>query len=194
MLRGGDELGQTQSGNNNAYCQDNPTSWIDWDLNPEQKSLLEFVRQVVRIRHRQPVLQRRTFFQGRSIRGKEVKDITFFDPSGKEMTDQAWTAGFVRCLGIRLAGDMIEEKDERGNRIVGDTLLLLFNGHHETVQFTFPAVPSDCSWQLLVDTSEPALQPHVIRRGVRFENKARSTALFRVGKDSEWLEDQKANA
>jgi len=194
MLRGGDELGQTQNGNNNAYCQDNPTSWVHWDLNPEQKALLEFVRRVIRIRTEQPTLQRRTFFQGRSIRGKEVKDITFLEPSGNEMTDQAWSAGFVRSLGIRLAGDMIEEKDESGNQIIGDTLLLLFNGHYEAVQFSFPPVPNNYSWELLVDTAEPDMIPHVIRHGVRFELKGRSTALFRSGKDSEWTESQKSNA
>ena len=167
---------------------------MPWDLNPENKALLEFVRTLIQIRHKQPTLQRRTFFQGRSIRAKEVKDITFLEPSGKEMTDKAWSADFVRCLGMRLAGDMIEEKDERGNRIVGDTLLFMFNAHHETVEFTFPAVPSNCSWELLVNTAETALEPRVIRRGVRFELKGRSTALFRVGKDAEWTEGQKANA
>jgi len=193
MIRGGDELSQTQDGNNNAYCQDNPISWIHWDLNSEQKKFLEFVKQIIQIRHQQPVLQRHTFFQGRSLRGKDVKDITFLDPSGNEMTDQSWAADFVRCLGIRLAGDMIEEQDEKGNRIVGDTLLILLNGHFEAIQFTLPALPPYQSWQLLLDTSEVAMRPHPIRRGVRFELKGRSTALFRARRDSERRGSSRSN-
>jgi len=182
MLRGGDELSQTKDGNNNTYCQDNPISWLHWDLNAEQKSFLEFVRKMIRLRREHPTLQRHTFFQGRALRGGGVKDISFLDPSGNEMTDPSWAADFVRCLGIRLAGDMIEEEDDMGNRIVDDTLLILLNGHFETIQFALPSIPAHSSWEMLMDTSEPDRQSRVIRRGVRFDLKGRSTVLFRVGR------------
>ncbi|MBV8159590.1 MAG: glycogen debranching protein GlgX, partial [Acidimicrobiia bacterium] len=109
MLRGGDELGQTKNGNNNTYCQDNELTWLNWELNAEQAAFLDFVRRVARLSLEQPVFQRRKFFHGRKIRGTEVKDVTWYDPSGEEMPDSAWDAGFVRCLGVRWAGDVIPE-------------------------------------------------------------------------------------
>ncbi len=184
MILGGDEFGHSQKGNNNAYCQDNEISWLNWDLNPDQKALREFVRQVIQLRKNEPALHRRTFFQGRSIRGKDVKDISFFEPSGKEMPDEAWASDFVRCLGIRLAGDAIEEMDELGNRVVGDTLFLLLNAHHETIPFTLPPIPQSHDWEVVLDTSEVDLKPHLMRRGVLFELKGRSTAMLRVSKKS----------
>src|SRR5690606_35363397 len=134
MLRGGDEIGHTQRGNNNAYCQDNEISWLGWELNAEQRDLLEFVKRVARIWKQHPVLQRRRFFQGRSIRGSDVKDVSWITPNGEEMSDQDWTS-FVKCLGMRLAGDLMEEVDERGRRIEDATVLVLLNAHHETIPF-----------------------------------------------------------
>ena len=188
MLRGGDELSQTQNGNNNAYCQDNDISWTHWNLSTEQKNFLDFCRMLIRIRKSQPTLQRRTFFQGRELRGKHIKDITFLDPSGQEMNDQAWAADFVRCLGMLLAGDMIEEVDEAGNRVTGDTLLLLFNAHHETILFTLPPVATGQAWVRMIDTSETDTVAHRIRRGVRYEIKGRSLALLRSHKTADLKE------
>ena len=128
MLCHGDELGRTQQGNNNAYCQDNELTWLDWDLTDEQKALCEFIAELVHFRLAQPVLRRRKFFQGRSIRGG-VKDVAWFAPDGREMTDEAWNADFVRSLGMLLSGDAIDEVDERGEPIIGDTLLVLLNAH-----------------------------------------------------------------
>ena len=122
--------GRRQNGNNNAYCQDNELSWLDWTLNPNQRDFLGFVRRVIRIWREHPVLQRRRFFQGRSIRGSNVKDVSWILPSGAEMGDHDW-AGFVRCFGMRLAGDRVDEVDERGRRIEGDTILMVLNAHHE---------------------------------------------------------------
>jgi len=101
------------------------------------------------------VLQSRKFFQGRSIRGADIKDLTWLEPTGQEMNDEAWDAGFVRCLGVRLAGDLIQDLDERGQRIVGDTLLVLFNAHHELIQFTLPEEP----WELVLDSWEGQEEP-----------------------------------
>lgn len=125
MILGGDEFGRTQQGNNNAYCQDNPITWFDWNLTADQKELLEFARTLVHFRRSSPVLKRRKFFQGRRIRGSEIKDISWFSPAGREMTDEEWNSDFVRCLGMRLAGDAITERDPRGHAVTGDTLLIL---------------------------------------------------------------------
>src|SRR6185295_1682576 len=102
MICGGDEIGRTQRGNNNAYCQDNELSWHNWKLDRPARELLAFVRQLFTLRQQHPVLRRRRFFQGRRIRGSEVKDIAWFNPDGKEMTDEEWNQGFVRTLGMRL--------------------------------------------------------------------------------------------
>src|SRR6185369_837523 len=110
MISHGDELGRTQQGNNNAYCQDNDISWINWDLTSEQKALCEFVRQLVHFRLSEPALRRRKYFQGRSIRGG--KDVAWLAADGREMTDEAWNADFVRSIGMLLSGNAIEEVDE----------------------------------------------------------------------------------
>ncbi len=147
MICGGDEMGRTQKGNNNAYCQDNAISWFHWDLTPEQKDLLKFTQYVARFLMSQPVLTRRRFFLGRSIRGEEVKDISWFGPDGKEMSDHTWNDPFVRYLGVRLSGTEIDEVDEYGNPMVGDTLLLLFNAHHESVPFVLPKHSHKERWE-----------------------------------------------
>jgi glycogen operon protein len=135
-MLGGDELGHSQDGNNNTYCQDNELTWIDWELDERQKQFLDFTRKLLFIRRSQPVLHRRKFFLGRAIRGSEIKDISFFNPSGQEMSDEDWNSGFVKCLGVRLAGDLINDENERGEPIVGETLLMLLNGHWEPIPFT----------------------------------------------------------
>ena len=155
MICGGDEFGHTQNGNNNAYCQDNELTWLRWDLDAEQQQFLDFVRRVSRIAREQPVFQRSSFFQGRSIRGSDIKDISFFEPAGDDMSDGAWNAGFVKCLGMRLAGDLIGDLDERGEPILGETLLLLFNAHHETIPFTLPETRAEHHWESLLDTTMP---------------------------------------
>jgi glycogen operon protein len=157
MICGGDELSHSQKGNNNTYCQDNELTWLNWELNPQQQEFLEFVKLASRIRRENSVFQRRKFFQGRKIRGSDIKDLSWFDPNGGEMTDEAWDAGYVRCLGMRLAGDVIAEVDERGEKVVGDTLLLLLNAHHEPIPFVLPAAREGHHWEVILDT---ALSPN----------------------------------
>jgi isoamylase len=177
MLCGGDEMGHTQKGNNNTYCQDNELSWLNWDLTAEQIKLLEFTRRVIQIRKQQPVLHRPRFFQGRLIRGKEVKDLMFIDPSGQEMNDEAWNAGFVRCLGMRMAGEAKENgRDKDGNQT--SDLLLLLNAHHDKILFNLPEPAFDQRWECLVDTADGNTTNRLIRRGVRYELKGRSAALL----------------
>ncbi len=154
MLLAGDELGRTQQGNNNAYCQDNEISWIHWDLNDRQKELLAFARRVLDIYRRQPVFHRRRFFHGMAIEGAEAPDIAWLNPDGQEMTNDAWSKSFVRCLGVQLFGEHIDV-DERGEEISGDTLLLLFNADHDlTIPFTLPDLDENHVWELLLDSAD----------------------------------------
>jgi glycogen operon protein len=153
MMCAGDEFGRTQRGNNNAYCQDNEISWLDWGLNREQAELLAFVRDLVRLRMSHPALHRRTFFQGRSGRGQRVTDILWFDPAGREMTDATWNAPQARALGAMLAGDAIAEIDDRGAPVRDDTLLILLNADAAPVRFTLPSSAAGRAWACLVDTA-----------------------------------------
>ncbi|HLQ45091.1 MAG TPA: glycogen debranching protein GlgX, partial [Planctomycetaceae bacterium] len=125
MISGGDELSHTQQGNNNAYCQDSELSWLNWELSPRQQEFLDFCRRVVAVWRDHPVFQRRHFFQGRSIRGSEVRDIVWLTSSGKQMTDADWHSDTARCLGVCLDGDLIDEANERGEQITDSTMLLL---------------------------------------------------------------------
>jgi glycogen operon protein len=156
MLQAGDEIERTQWGNNNAYCQDNEISWLDWDLDESKREMLRFTRHLIKLFNEHPVLRRRKFFQGRKIRGSEVKDLSWFRPDGLEMAEEDWHNGAARCLGVRLAGDAIDEVDERGNRVVDDTLLIILNAHHEPVPFVLPAHRADVRWALLLDTAQPS--------------------------------------
>jgi glycogen operon protein len=182
MLLAGDEFGRTQLGNNNAYCQDNEISWIDWKLDRPRRELLDFTRFLIRLREEHPVLRRRHFFQGRRIRGSEVKDLVWFRPDGKEMSDEDWNNPEMRCFGLRLAGDAIEELDERGNRIVDDSLLILLNAHHEPVPFTLPAHRRKVRWEIVFDTCESSVdrRKRLIRGGEIYDLRDRSLAVLRL--------------
>jgi glycogen operon protein len=157
MLCGGDEMGRTQRGNNNAYCQDNEISWLHWDLDERDQDLLEFTRRVATLRREHPVFRRRHFFQGRKIRGSELEDIRWLRPDGREMEDEEWNSD-VRSFGILLGGDAMMEWDEQGERVEDDTFLLLFNGAPEPVAFTLASTPTPANWEVVVDTSRRAVE------------------------------------
>jgi isoamylase len=180
MISGGDEIGRTQQGNNNAYCQNNEISWTDWRLSPPQKEFLEFARRVIGIWKDHPVLRRRKFFQGRRIRGAEVLDIAWLDPSGREMTDETWNSPDVRSLGVRLNGDAIDEVDERGERIVSDTVLLLFNAGGSPIAFVLPPTSPLERWETLIDTTDPSHPPRRLRAGDRYQLCAHSMAALKL--------------
>jgi isoamylase len=156
MICGGDEMGRTQLGNNNAYAQDNRISWFDWKLDENERALLDFTRKLVQLRREEPVLRRRKFFQGRQIRGSEVKDLTWFRADGQEMTDEDWSSR-AKSLGLRLAGDAIDEQDETGSRIIGDTLFIMINNAENGVNFTLPRFSPnmEACWETMFDTSRP---------------------------------------
>ncbi|MBA3544287.1 MAG: hypothetical protein H0T83_07605 [Chthoniobacterales bacterium] len=182
MLTAGDEWARTQQGNNNAYCQDNEISWLNWNLEEDQKELLEFTRSLIRLRHEHPVFRRPKFFQGRRIRGSEIRDVMWFNPGGNEMSDDEWNSPFVRCLGMLLSGDTIDVQSFEGEPIRDDTFLLVINAHHEPLQFVLPGQKA-VTWQLLLDTASEdgfCRQPQDSQSGDEMEIKNRSTILLKL--------------
>jgi isoamylase len=153
MIAAGDEMGKTQGGNNNAYCQDNELSWLDWSLDDRRRALLGFTRRLVRLRLDQPVLQRRRFFSGRQLWDSSVKDLAWFRPDGVEMTEEDWRQPSARSVAFLLGGDSIAGVDEQGQRIVGDTLLVLANAWHEPVTYVLPEIEWGREWEILLDTA-----------------------------------------
>src|SRR5437867_772447 len=152
MLLAGDEIGRTQKGNNNAYCQDNEISWVDWAIDAERERLLEFVRNMLYVRRTHPVFRRRHFFQGRPLHDTEVKDIAWLKPDGAEMTPEEWSQDFARCLGVYLAGDALDEADGRGRPVTDENFLVLFNAHHELIPFRRPRLGA-AQWLAVLDTA-----------------------------------------
>lgn len=153
MLRGGDEFGASQQGNNNAYCQDNEISWFNWSMEPWAQQLLEFSRKLIHFRRAHPIFHQPSFFQGRDIRGGGQKDITWINADGKEMTDEAWQTDYAKVIGMLLGGDSIAVKDYFGEPIRDETFLLFFNAHHEDVKIKLPG-SRDVTWRLILDTSD----------------------------------------
>ncbi|MBI4345861.1 MAG: hypothetical protein HY553_03335 [Elusimicrobia bacterium] len=174
MLLAGDEFGRTQRGNNNAYCQDNELSWLDWSRTPDGRSLLQFVERLVKLRLSEAVLHRRRFFQGRAVRG--IPEISWHDPSGAPMTDEGWGRPDGRCFGLCLAGGKIDV-GERGEPVVGHTLLILMNAHDHAVPFILPACGVS-RWSRMIDTSEPDGPNGVFEPGKAFTVRPRSVAIF----------------
>ena len=180
MLLAGDEMGRTQQGSNNAYCQDNEISWVNWALSNDDQQFLAFVQRVITLRREHPVFRRRNFFQGRAIRGSQIKDINWLKPDGQEMSDDEWDHDFAHCLGVYLSGDAMEERDGRGRPIKDDNFLLLFNSHHQGAPFQLPDIGKTSVWQALLDT-QSADEPEAERKfkgGDIYPLEARSLALL----------------
>ncbi len=156
MLLAGDELGRTQRGNNNAYCQDNDISWVDWTAQDGGADLLEFAQAVAALRRQHPVFRRRRFFRGPNAAATDGPgDIAWLTPSGREMTDADWKTGYAKALGVFLNGDAITEPDPRGERVRDDTFLLLFSAGSEPVRFILPPLRFGESWERVLDTMTP---------------------------------------
>ncbi|MDQ6656978.1 MAG: glycogen debranching protein GlgX [Actinomycetota bacterium] len=153
MIAHGDEMGRTQQGNNNTYCQDSPLSWVDWDHQDE--ALVEFAASVARLRKHHPTFRRRRFFDGTPARrGDEPQpDIVWFAPSGVAMSDQDWDSGFGRSVAVYLNGNAIRGRDMRGSVVVDDSFLLMFNAHDAPLQFTLPASKFAAAWRIVIDTN-----------------------------------------
>jgi isoamylase len=179
MISGGDEIGRTQGGNNNAYCQDNETSWYDWQLDDERRSLLAFTRRLIAVRRDHPNLRRARFFRARPIRGREVRDIMWLRHDGEQMNDHDWANAATSSLAIFFAGQGVDEVDERGSLIVDDDLLILLNACPTDIDFMLaPPATSDEVWELLVDTSDPAAKENAAA-GTRSKVISHSLKLFR---------------
>ncbi|ORV19111.1 glycogen debranching protein GlgX [Mycobacterium celatum] len=155
MIAHGDEMGRTQQGNNNVYCQDSELSWMDWSLADKNADLLAFTRKVTGLRAEHPVFRRRRFFAGQPIRrGEEVRDIAWLTPAGQEMTPEDWDSDFGRGIAVFLNGDAIPEPDRRGERIVDDSFLLCFNAHDHEVDFVMPPDDYAHEWTAVLDTTD----------------------------------------
>jgi len=174
MLLGGDEMGRTQRGNNNAYCQDNEVSWVDWS--GIDGDLLDFTRWLIAFRREHPNFRRRRWFQGRAIRG--TPDIGWFRPDGRSMTNKDWDVWHARTLGVFMNGRAIPSRDEQGRQIVDESFMLLFNAHHEAIDWLIPR-PYGQSWALVLDTAalRPEPEPRAVTR--RVTTRARSLMLLR---------------
>jgi len=155
MICHGDEMGRTQGGNNNVYCQDNEISWVNWDLSEQDNDLLEFTRTMMWLRRDHPVLRRRRFFTGdaRHGGGSELGEIEWLTPAGESMTDQDWTTWYARAMMVFLNGEAIAEPDERGQRIVDDSFLVLINASDEDITFTLPGEGYATTWKVALDTA-----------------------------------------
>ncbi|MGA8541295.1 MAG: glycogen debranching protein GlgX [Terriglobales bacterium] len=180
MMYQGDAFGHTQRGNNNAYCQDNEISWLKWDLQPQDRDLLAFVQRMVSLRKRHAVFHRRHFFQGRPIKGANIKDVLWLNPDGNEMSEDEWRDPAVRCLGMFLSGQGLDETDERGRKISDENFLVLLNAHHEDVEFKLPAFRQGARWSAWMDTSrESGLRPVDTRdAGTAYPLQARSLVVL----------------
>jgi isoamylase len=156
MLAHGDEMGRTQQGNNNVYCQDSPLAWMDWTLAETNSDLVAFTARAIALRTENPVFRRRRFFAGRPIRtGEEARDIAWLTPRGDEMTPEDWDSRFGKALTVFLNGDGIPYKDPRGERVTGDSFLVCFNAHHEDIEFTLPDGEDAGEWTVELDTATP---------------------------------------
>lgn len=192
MICGGDEIGRTQRGNNNAYCQDDDLSWFDWNLDDARKAFLGFTRAMIELRKSHPNLHRRKFFQDRRIDpeapdrevdGKTEIDIQWLRTDGNEMAQEEWHTGWVRCIGLKLNGQTLDDVNGVGELIRDDTFLILLNPHHEPVRFTLPAPREGTAWEMLVDTGckspSGSSKPRRLRK--TYQLIPRSLAVLREG-------------
>ncbi len=152
MIVAGDELGQTQRGNNNPYCQDNEISWIDWE--DADQNLLAFTQQLIHLRKKHPVFRRLRWFQGKPIKGVGVEDIAWFQPHGAEMNEENWNSGFAKSLGVYLNGRGIDSISSKGETVIDDSFYVIFNGYHEPLSFKLPPIKYGLSWSVVLDTSK----------------------------------------
>jgi isoamylase len=178
MISGGDEIGRTQKGNNNAYCQDNEISWYDWTPDVAKERLLEFTSKLIELRRAHPNLRRKKFFQDRVIHNSEVRDIAWYGTNGEELQSESWNAGWVRTLGLMLNGTTLRVTDGLGNKIEDDSFLILLNAHHESVTFTLPPAPCGGKWKRLLNTGEIDAPFKSVRPRKTTQLEGRSLQLF----------------
>jgi isoamylase len=177
MVLGGDEIGRSQQGNNNAYCQDNEVSWFDWNHGDEE--FCAYVTRLIKYRLEHPNFRRRRFFQGRPIHGSGVGDIDWFRPDGTEMDDQDWETGYAKSIQVFLNGEAIPSPGPRGEQVVDDSFLLLFNASEEDIDFTLPASKYGEAWQRELDTTEGWVDGPEVKAGDKVRALSRSVVVLR---------------
>ncbi len=182
MLTAGDEIGRTQHGNNNAYCQDNEISWLDWDLSESGMQLLEFARSLTELFHRHPTFRRQHFFQDCPIRDGSGSDLVWLRWDGQPLARGDWDNPWTQCFGMLLDGDHFQEVDEHGQAIRDDTMLLLFNASRESMPFHLPVHGEEMKWEEVLNTQYAVMPtPHRVHEaGTIFSMATRSTAVFRL--------------
>ncbi|MFC5998216.1 glycogen debranching protein GlgX [Quadrisphaera sp. GCM10027208] len=180
MISHGDELGRTQRGNNNAYCQDNELAWVNWDLDDTQLELLEFTRRLVRLRREHPVFRRRRFFAGEAAHGgeSELGEIAWLTPTGEPMADEDWTTWYARAVTVFLNGEAITEPDPRGQRIVDDSFLILFNAAPEAIEFRVPPEEFGAEWTVVLDTDDSLAEGEKLPAGTTADIESRSVVVL----------------
>jgi glycogen operon protein len=178
MMLAGDEIAHSQDGNNNAYCQDNETTWIDWSLLDTQNSLRAFTQKLIALRRAHPVLRRTRFLHGHFACPRGIKDITWFTPQGTEKTPEQWEDPVARCIGVLLNGRAGPTTSSHGTPIEDDLLLIILNSHHDVVEFTLPRVPVEQDWTRLIDTADPDAAPGTVAKGATLPIAGRSLAVL----------------
>jgi glycogen operon protein len=177
MLVAGDEFGRTQKGNNNAYCQDNEISWIDWSSADEE--LLNYTRKLIHFRKRHPAFCRRRWFQGQPIKGMGLEDIAWFLHDGNEMSEEHWNEDFAKSLGVFLFGRGLHAVGPKGEQIIDDSFYVIFNAHHGSIPFTLPAEKYGKEWTKVLDTSSPHIDSdEKYKAGETIEAEGRSIILL----------------
>ena len=181
MIAHGDEIGRTQQGNNNSYCQDNEIAWMDWESLDQNSDLFAFTRNAIALRREHPVFRRRRFFAGRPIRsGDQMRDIAWMTPSGEEMTEEDWDSGFGKSLGVFLNGNGINEVGDRGEHIEDDSFYLCFNAHYEPLDFVTPSNGNGDVWEVALDTAAPdGLRGRTCEGGLPMTVRGRSLLVLR---------------
>ena len=186
MLWAGDEFARTQQGNNNAYCQDNPLGWVDWERARERIAQLDFARSLIAFRQAHVLFRRSRFFEGRDFSLDQIKDITWLRPDGKEMTEVDWQTDYIRALGLLLDGKDLREVDERGRPLTDSVFLMLLSAHQAPLYFLLPALPTPGAWHARLDTTSGWISltgpsPQVRPPGSTYLLADRALALF------EWI-------
>jgi isoamylase len=186
MITAGDEIARTQRGNNNAYCQDNEISWLDWELDDDKQALLRFTQRVIALRRAHPVFRRRDFFQGRPLYGSDVKDVHWYKTDGNEMTQEDWERGQARSLCVYMVGAALQERDARGVPVRDGNFLLLFNASHRGQRFKLPLDGGTIRWRLVLDTSltEGFTEQRAFRSGATYAVGGRALAVLEQLEDA----------
>ena len=181
MIVAGDEMSRTQNGNNNAYCQDNEISWVNWEK--ADNELIDFTRKLIALRINHPAFCRRKWFQGQPIMGIDVEDIAWFLPDGSEMTEEHWHHSFAKSLGVYLNGHGIHMVGSQGEVIIDDSFYVIFNAHHEPLDYTVPEKKYGAQWKKQIDTFEGTIgEGKTYKPGDKLKVEARSIILLQNSK------------